>query len=150
MEDVVHLLLFNLTFHFSKRYYNLTNVLFPYARDNWPALQLPPKVKSAIIMVFHNLNNIFDDLNLNSRKFQLKNMQSSDVKDEITKALKTFTDRFKAGDEIKNKIINWALVSRSPPKAPNIVLPEGPLLTEKYINDLFYEQARINYMPQNL
>lgn len=77
-------------------------------------------------------------------------MQSSDVKDEITKALKTFTDRFKAGDEIKKKVVNWALVSRSPPKAPNIILPEGPLLTEKYINDLFYEQARINYMPQNL
>lgn len=45
MEDVVHLLLFNLTLHFSKRFYNLTNVIFPYARDNWPALQLSPKVR---------------------------------------------------------------------------------------------------------
>lgn len=45
IEDVVHLLLFNLTLRFSKRYYNLTNVIFPYARDNWHALQLPPKVK---------------------------------------------------------------------------------------------------------
>lgn len=72
MEDVVHLLLFNLTLHFSKRYYNLTNVLFPYARDNWPALQLPPKVISIVNMVFdeeminnNSLMNIqcIDDLN---------------------------------------------------------------------------------------
>lgn len=77
-------------------------------------------------------------------------MISNEVKDEITKALKTHTDRFKAGDEVKKKILNWALVSRAPPKAPHIVLPPGPLLTEKYINDLFYEQARINFMPQHM
>lgn len=45
IEEVVHLLLFNLTLQFRKRYYNLTNVIYPYARDNWHALQLPPKVK---------------------------------------------------------------------------------------------------------
>lgn len=44
IEEVVHLLLFNLTLRFRKRYYNLTNVIYPYARDNWHALQLPPKV----------------------------------------------------------------------------------------------------------
>lgn len=45
IEEVVHLLLFNLTLQFRKRYYNLTNVIYPYARDNWLALQLPPKVR---------------------------------------------------------------------------------------------------------
>lgn len=77
-------------------------------------------------------------------------MMLSDVKDEIMKALKTHADRFKPGSEIKKKILNWALVSRTPPKAPNIVLPPGELLTEKYINDLFKEEARINFMAQNM
>lgn len=46
IEEVVHLLLFNLRVQFGKRYYSLTNVINPYARDNWHALQLPPKVSS--------------------------------------------------------------------------------------------------------
>lgn len=74
-------------------------------------------------------------------------MMSNDIRDEISRALKFNPDRFKAGNEVKK---NWALVSRTPPKAPNIVLPPGPLLTEKYINDLFKEEARINFMPQNM
>lgn len=77
-------------------------------------------------------------------------MMLSDVKDEIMKALKMNSDRFKPGNEVKKKVLNWALVSRTPPKAPNIVLPQGPLLTEKYINDLFKEEARINFMAQNM
>lgn len=75
---------------------------------------------------------------------------SSDTKDEIIRALRTHTDRFRPGSEVKKKVLNWALVSRTPPKAPNIVLPQGPLLTEKYINDLFKEEARINFMAQNM
>lgn len=77
-------------------------------------------------------------------------MISSDIKDEIMRALRTHSDRFRPGSEIKKKVLNWALVSRIPPKAPNIVLPQGPLLTEKYINDLFKEEARINFMAQNM
>lgn len=82
--------------------------------------------------------------------FQLKNMISSDSKDEIMRALRTHSDRFRPGSEVKKKVLNWALVSRTPPKAPNIVLPQGPLLTEKYINDLFKDEARINFMAQNM
>lgn len=77
-------------------------------------------------------------------------MQANDVKDEILRRLKMHTARFRAGNEVKKKVANWALASRSPPKAPTIVLPQGPLLTEKFINDLFCEQAHINYMPQHL
>lgn len=77
-------------------------------------------------------------------------MISSDIKDEIMKALRTCTDRFRPGSEVKKKVLNWALISRTPPKAPNIVLPPGPLLTEKYINDLFKEEARINFMAHNM
>lgn len=75
---------------------------------------------------------------------------SSDTKDEIMKALRTHTDRFRPGSEVKKKVLNWALVSRTPPKAPNIVLSQGPLLTEKYINDLFKDEARIDFMAQNM
>lgn len=74
----------------------------------------------------------------------------NDVKDEILKALRTHTDRFKPGNEVKKKVLNWALASRTPPKAPIIALSQGPLLTEKYINDLFTGEARINFMAQNM
>lgn len=77
-------------------------------------------------------------------------MMLNDVKDEISKALKANSDRFKPGNEVKKKVLNWALVSKTPPKAPTIVLPPGPLLTEKYINDLFKEEARINFMAHNM
>lgn len=75
---------------------------------------------------------------------------SNDIKDEIMKALRTHSDRFRAGSEVKKKVLNWALASRTPPKAPYIALSPGPLLTEKYINDLFKEEARINFMPHNM
>lgn len=55
IEEVVHLLLFNLTLQFRKRYYNLTNVIYPYARENWHALQLPPKVSHCLVGKFHML-----------------------------------------------------------------------------------------------
>lgn len=44
IEDVVHLMMFNLSLHHSKSYYDLSNVIHPYIKDNWHALQLPPKV----------------------------------------------------------------------------------------------------------
>lgn len=155
IEEVVHLLLFNLTLQFRKRYYNLTNVIYPYARDNWLALQLPPKVSSIKTLVFvHSLQNSLLILILiqfgNCLLIQLKNMTLSDVKDEILKALKAHTDRFKPGSEIKKKIVSWALVSRTPPKAPYIALSPGPPLTEKYINDLFKDEAKIDFIPQNM
>lgn len=77
-------------------------------------------------------------------------MKLIDVKYEIKEALKTHSDRFKLGNEVNGKVLNWALVSRTPPKAPNIALSQGPLLTEKYINDLFKEEARIDFLAQNM
>lgn len=44
MEDVVHLMMFNLSLHYSRNYFDLANVIGPYIKDNWHALQLPPKV----------------------------------------------------------------------------------------------------------
>lgn len=68
IEEVVHLLLFNLTLQFRKRYYNLTNVIYPYARDNWHALQLPPKVRiprtNAILLVENWSNRLFTSISL--------------------------------------------------------------------------------------
>lgn len=42
--DLVHLMLFNLTVHHCKKYYDLDTVVIPYISDNWHALQLAPKV----------------------------------------------------------------------------------------------------------
>lgn len=51
IENVVHLLLFNLTLHHSKRYFNFSNVIVPYARDNWAYLQLPVKVSFSFLFI---------------------------------------------------------------------------------------------------
>lgn len=77
-------------------------------------------------------------------------MMSNDIKDETAKALRSHSKRFKPGREVKQKVLSWALKTRTPPKASHIALPPGPLLTEKYINDLFCDQARIHYLPQNV
>jgi len=42
--DIVHLLLFNLTTFKSQKYYDVNDVIIPYARDNWDSLQLPENV----------------------------------------------------------------------------------------------------------
>lgn len=44
IDDVVQLMLFNLTLHHKRNYFSLSNVIYPYIRDNWNALQLPQKV----------------------------------------------------------------------------------------------------------
>lgn len=77
-------------------------------------------------------------------------MVSSEIKDEIGRALKAHTMRFKSGREGKRKTTFWSLKSRSPPKAPVIALPPGQPLSEKYINDLFSDQARIHFLPRKL
>lgn len=74
-------------------------------------------------------------------------MMSSDIKDEIGRALKTHTMRFKSG---KQQITHWSLKTRVPPEAPYIALPPGPPLSEKYLNDLFCDQARIDFLPGKL
>lgn len=139
IEDVVHLLLYNLTIHLDKSYFNLPNILFPYAKDNWNALQLSPKVSTHINSDYyrHNANHFLLFV------FQLKNMIVSDVKGEISKALRAHSDRFKFHD----KPLKWGLQTKMPPEAPKIALPFGPPLTEKYLNDLFNDQARIHFLP---
>lgn len=73
----------------------------------------------------------------------------NDMKDEISKALRANPDIFQSSSENVTKTKEWALKSRSPPSAPNINLPPGPVLTEKYINDLFSDRAKIYFLPQN-
>lgn len=46
IEEVVELILFNLTVYQNKRFYDVLRVIVPYARDNWSALQLSPNVSS--------------------------------------------------------------------------------------------------------
>lgn len=44
LDDLVHLLLYNLSVHNERRYFDVTKVIVPYAIGNWHALQLLPTV----------------------------------------------------------------------------------------------------------
>lgn len=74
---------------------------------------------------------------------------NNDVRDEINKTLRLNPKRFKAGQEVKKKVLTWSLKTRAPPKASRIALLAGPQITEKYLNELFSEQARIHFVSQN-
>lgn len=52
IEEVVELILFNLTVYQNKRFYDVLRVIVPYARDNWSALQLSPNVSSIFMFGF--------------------------------------------------------------------------------------------------
>lgn len=82
------------------------------------------------------------------RSNQLKLMLFSDIRDEVKRALKNHTMRFKTS---KRQTIEMArLKVRAPPNAPVIALPPGPKLSEKYLNDLFCDQARIHFLPREV
>lgn len=51
LDDLVHLLVFNLSVHNERRYFDVTKVIVPYAIDNWHALQLLPVVRKPNICV---------------------------------------------------------------------------------------------------
>lgn len=53
-DDLVHLLLFNLSVHNARKYFDLAKVIVPYAIDNWQALQLR-KTVSALPTVFKTI-----------------------------------------------------------------------------------------------
>lgn len=73
-------------------------------------------------------------------------MLFSDFRDEVKRALKNHTMRFKT---IKRQTIEMTrLKVRAPPNAPIIQLAPGPPLSEKYLNDLFIDQARIHFLPR--
>lgn len=55
-DDLVHLMLYNLTVYHSKKYYDLDSVILPYINDNWHALQLPATVSTNL---FYLQNCIF-------------------------------------------------------------------------------------------
>ncbi|KAG4068729.1 hypothetical protein HA402_002420 [Bradysia odoriphaga] len=68
IEEVVELILFNLTVYQNKRFYDVLRVIVPYARDNWSALQLSPNMKNMsfvdirkeIIRVLNGQSSRFD------------------------------------------------------------------------------------------
>ena len=43
--DLVHLMLYNLTVYNAKKYYDLDEIIVPYANKHWELLQLPNNVK---------------------------------------------------------------------------------------------------------
>lgn len=58
-DDLVHLLLYNLNKHNNLDYYQVDNVIVPYALGNWHALQLRPNVSCNIIFGSIGSINIF-------------------------------------------------------------------------------------------
>ena len=42
--DLVHLMVYNLTVHNAKKYYDLDSEIIPYVNESWDTLQLPSSV----------------------------------------------------------------------------------------------------------
>ncbi|KAJ6637475.1 Polycomb protein Pcl [Pseudolycoriella hygida] len=104
IEEVVELILFNLTVYQNKRFYDVLRVIVPYARDNWFALQLSPN---------------------------MKNMSFDDIRKEIIRVLNGQSARFECGSDRTE----FGLRVRRPPSFATVLLPTGPIVTEKYMNE---------------
>ncbi|KAL3277192.1 hypothetical protein HHI36_012543 [Cryptolaemus montrouzieri] len=122
-DDLVHLMLFNLTVHHSKKYYDLDNVLIPYINDNWHALQLPAKV---FIVGKHERRGHILSILTNNR------------------------NRFKCGREIKKRTTIWGLRVRLPPPAPCLSLPLTGPIVENDLRILWQGNRRLQMMPLTL
>lgn len=121
-EDIVHLLLFNLTIYNHKKYYDLTTILIPYIIDNWEILQLPLHIKN--LLPSHISEQICDTLNSNLHK-----------------------TRFKNGKEIKKSAAIWGLRNVFPPPFIRIVLPAHGVVTEQYLKE--HLLPSIDFIPQS-
>ncbi|XP_060526207.1 polycomb protein Pcl isoform X2 [Cylas formicarius] len=119
--DLVHLMLFNLTVHNCKKYYDLDTVVIPYISDNWHALQLPPK---------------------------MANVTKAERRDNILSVLTNNRNRFKCGREIKKRTTIWGLRVRLPPPVPCVVLPPSHRrVTESELRELWHGNRRLQFLP---
>lgn len=118
--DLVHLMLFNLTVHHCKKYYDLDTVVIPYISDNWHALQLAPK---------------------------MANVTKAERRDNILSILTNNRNRFKCGREIKKRTTIWGLRVRLPPPAPCVVLPPpNRRVTEGELRELWQGNRRLQFL----
>ncbi|XP_050293400.1 uncharacterized protein LOC126733952 [Anthonomus grandis grandis] len=118
--DLVHLMLYNLTVHHCKKYYDLDTVVIPYIADNWHALQLGPK---------------------------MANVTKSERRENILSVLTNNRNRFKCGREIKKRTTIWGLRVRLPPPAPCVVLPQAHRkITEGELQELWQGNKRLQIL----
>ncbi|XP_044756485.1 PHD finger protein 19 isoform X2 [Coccinella septempunctata] len=121
-DDLVHLMLYNLTVYHSKKYYDLDNVILPYINDNWHALQLP-----ATIFV----------------------VTKDERRGHILSVLRNNRTRFKCGREIKKKTTIWGLRVRLPPPAPYLTLPQTGRIQENDLRILWQGDSRLQVLPNH-
>ncbi|XP_066245348.1 polycomb protein Pcl [Euwallacea similis] len=118
--DLVHLMLFNLTIHHSKKYYDLDTVVIPYISDNWHGLQLAPK---------------------------MANVTKAERRENILSVLTNNKNRFKCGREIKKRTTIWGLRVRLPPPAPFFILPQiHGKITENELKELWHGKRRLQFL----
>ncbi|CAG9772892.1 unnamed protein product [Ceutorhynchus assimilis] len=118
--DLVHLMLYNLTVHHCKKYYDLDSVVIPYISDNWHALQLPPK---------------------------MANVTNSERREHILSMLTNNRNRFKCGREIKKRTTIWGLRVRLPPPAPDGDLPPPHRrITEAELKEFWQGNRRLQFL----
>lgn len=122
-EDIIHLILFNLTIHnTTAKYFDVSKIIVPYAIDNWHALQLPPNFKC---------------------------MEFPGFKEKLVNTLNVHTNRFK-GRGMSNKQMEYALRRYFAPPAPQFVLPvTNAPLTEECVRDYFMDNVKVNILPKS-
>ncbi|XP_026481662.1 metal-response element-binding transcription factor 2-like [Ctenocephalides felis] len=119
--DIVHLLLFNLTSYNNIKYFDLDNVILPYAHDNWHALQLTP---------------------------QMKDIPLAEMREQILYALSNNKNRFKCGRENKKKVTIWGLRERVPPPAPCISLNFSGVVTDANLREALKGNKRMQFLDR--
>lgn len=119
-DDLVHLILFNLTVFHSKKYYDLDSVILPYMNDNWNHLQLPFKLSS---------------VSKNERRFHTLSVLTNN------------RNRFKCGREMKKRTTIWGLRVRLPPPVPCLSLPPTGQIVEQELRDMWQGNRRCQMLP---
>lgn len=64
-----------------------------------------------------------------------------EIRDQIGKILRENKHIFKCSN---NK---WGLIDWKPPAGPNIVLPQGYIVNEQYLKELFKDEAKLLFLP---
>ncbi|KAJ8039430.1 Metal-response element-binding transcription factor 2 [Holothuria leucospilota] len=104
--DLTHLILYNMTLTFGKKYYVLEDDILPFLNEKWNMLQVD---------------------HLASRRSEKHNF--------ILSALQSSHSKFACGKEVKKKKDLWGLRNRSPPVPPAVVLPAVGQITDEVMNN---------------
>ncbi|XP_064616220.1 metal-response element-binding transcription factor 2-like isoform X2 [Liolophura sinensis] len=104
--DVAQLALFNLTIIHNRKYFDLSDMIIPWVKENWDSLQLSQSMFK---------NQIFE---------------------EISSSLTKNKYRFQSGKEIKKKFTLFGLRVRLPPPPPTVIVPDRLLISDNVIDSV--------------